>query len=75
MPTNLYGPGDNYHPKNSHVVAGLIERFHKVAKKNLDIVSCWGTGLPKRIMHVDDLGEACVFLLENWLPEENEQGY
>ena len=67
MPTNLYGPNDNYHPTNSHVIASLIRKFLQAKKNNLKSVTCWGTGRPMReFMHVDDLGEAVVFALENW---------
>jgi GDP-L-fucose synthase len=67
MPTNLYGPGDNYHPTNSHVLPALIRRFHEAAEANASTVTCWGTGTPLReFLHVDDLGEACVFALEHW---------
>ena len=67
MPTNLYGPGDNYHPNNSHVIASLIRKFVTATKNNDSIVTCWGTGSARReFMHVDDLGEACLFSLENW---------
>ena len=66
MPTNLYGPGDNYHPSGSHVLPALIRRFHE-AKQNTKSVTCWGTGTPLReFLHADDLGEACVFALEHW---------
>ena len=69
MPTNLYGPGDNYHPENSHVLPALIRRFHDAAQVNAPSVTCWGTGSPLReFLHVDDLGEACVFALENVQP-------
>ena len=69
MPTNLYGPGDNYHPTNSHVLPALIRRFHEAAERGDASVSCWGTGTPLReFLHVDDLGEACVFALEHWDP-------
>jgi len=69
MPTNLYGPGDNYHPTNSHVMAALIRRFHEAAQVNAPSVTCWGAGSPLReFLHVDDLGEACVFALENFQP-------
>ncbi len=69
MPTNLYGPGDNYDIKNSHVFASFIRRFHEAANKNLPYVTCWGTGEPFReFMHVDDLGRAVLFALENWNP-------
>ena len=67
MPTNLYGPGDNYHPKNSHVMASLIRKFYNAEKESLKEVICWGSGNPKReFLHVDDLGDASVFCLENW---------
>lgn len=69
MPTNLYGPGDNYHPENSHVLPALIRRFHEAAETKAESVTCWGTGTPLReFLHVDDLGEACVFVLEHWQP-------
>ncbi|MBO6102452.1 MAG: GDP-L-fucose synthase, partial [Opitutales bacterium] len=65
MPTNLYGPGDNYHEKNSHVLPALIRRFHEAAQNNLPEVVLWGTGAPLReFLHVDDLADACVHLLE-----------
>ena len=67
MPTNLYGPGDNYHPENSHVLPALIRRFHEAKEGGLESVTSWGTGSPMReFLHVDDLGNACVFALENW---------
>ena len=67
MPTNLYGPGDNYHPENSHVLPSFIRRFCEAKKKNQKKVVCWGTGSPLReFLHVDDLGNACIFALENW---------
>ena len=73
MPTNLYGPGDNYHPENSHVLPALIRRFHEATKTNAQSVTCWGSGSPLReFLHVDDLGEACVFALENWSPAISE---
>ena len=73
MPTNLYGPGDNYHPENSHVLPALIRRFHEAAETNARNVTCWGTGSPLReFLHVDDLGEACVFALEHWQPQADE---
>jgi GDP-L-fucose synthase len=69
MPTNLYGPGDNYHPTNSHVLPALIRRFHEAAGSNARSVTCWGSGAPLReFLHVDDLGEASVFALEHWQP-------
>ena len=67
MPTNLYGPGDNYHQRDSHVLPALIRRFHDAKVKGERVVKCWGTGTPLReFLHADDLGEACVFSLENW---------
>lgn len=64
MPTNLYGPGDNYHPENSHVIPGLIYRLHTAKIKNLSEVSIWGTGKPKReFLYVDDMAEASVHLM------------
>ena len=67
MPTNLYGPGDNYHPSGSHVLPALIRRFHEAKVSAADSVTCWGTGTPLReFLHADDLGEACVFALEHW---------
>ena len=73
MPTNLYGPGDNYHPTNSHVLPALIRRFHEAAQANAPSVTCWGSGTPLReFLHVDDLGEACVFALERWQPGSEE---
>ena len=68
MPTNLYGPGDNYHPENSHVLPALIRRFFmKLKLNNSSQVICWGTGSPLReFLHVDDLGDASVFVLEKW---------
>jgi GDP-L-fucose synthase len=76
MPTNLYGPGDNYHPTNSHVLPALIRRFHEAAERGDASVTCWGTGTPMReFLHVDDLGEACVFALEHWQPGPEEQQF
>jgi len=73
MPTNLYGPGDNYHPENSHVLPALIRRFHEAKEAGLETVTCWGTGSPMReFLHVDDLGKACVFALENWSALDQE---
>lgn len=65
MPTNLYGPGDNYHPGNSHVIPALIRRFHEAKVKDLPSVTVWGTGAPRReFLHVDDLAEGCLHLLQ-----------
>jgi GDP-L-fucose synthase len=67
MPSNLYGPGDNYHPDHSHVIPGLIRRFHEAKIGCQGEVRVWGTGSPLReFLHVDDLARACVFLLENY---------
>ncbi|MFT3959540.1 MAG: GDP-L-fucose synthase [Desulfovibrio sp.] len=67
MPTNLYGPGDNYHPENSHVIPALIRRFHEAKEGGAPKVTIWGTGKALReFLHVDDMAEACVFLLENY---------
>lgn len=64
MPTNLYGPGDNYHLENSHVIPALIRRFHEAKVAKLPEVIIWGTGEPRReFLHVDDLAEACVFIM------------
>jgi GDP-L-fucose synthase len=64
MPANLYGPGDNYHPENSHVLPALIRRFHEAREAALPEVAAWGTGSPRReFLHVDDLADACAFLL------------
>ena len=72
MPTNLYGPGDNYHPENSHVLPSFIRRFHEAKAKGLSEVICWGSGDPMReFLHVDDLAEACVFLMDNY----DEEGW
>ena len=63
MPTNLYGPGDNYHPENSHVVPALIRRFHEAKEKNFSEVVVWGSGTPKReFLYVDDMAEASIFV-------------
>ena len=63
MPTNLYGPGDNYHSENSHVVPGLIRRFHEAKAKDQETVIVWGTGNPRReFLYVDDMAEACLFI-------------
>jgi GDP-L-fucose synthase len=64
MPTNLYGPGDSYHPQNSHVLPALIRKFHEAKQTGAGEVTLWGTGSPKReFLHVDDLADACAFLL------------
>jgi len=70
MPTNLYGPGDNYHPDNSHVPAALIRRFHEAKARGAEEVVVWGTGKPKReFMAADDLGDACVFVMKHYSGE------
>ena len=83
MPTNLYGPGDNYHPINSHVLPSLIRKFFYAKEQNLPTVTCWGTGSPKReFLFVDDLADAIVFVIENistdnkllYSEEDNFQG-
>ena len=65
MPSNLYGPGDNYHLQNSHVLPALIRKFHEAKAAGAAEVTAWGTGMPKReFLHVDDLADACAFLLK-----------
>lgn len=65
MPTNMYGPGDNYHPQNSHVMPALIRRFHEAKLAGQAEVMAWGTGSPRReFMHADDLADACAFLMK-----------
>jgi GDP-L-fucose synthase len=67
MPTNLYGPGDNYHPEHSHVPAALIRRFHEAKLAKASAVTVWGTGKPRReFLAVDDLADACVFALKHY---------
>lgn len=67
MPTNLYGPGDNYHPENSHVVAALIRRMHEAAAADASEVVVWGSGAPRReFLYVDDLADACVHLMQTY---------
>jgi GDP-L-fucose synthase len=71
MPTNLYGPGDNYHPEYSHVVAALIRRFHEAKVSGAADVVVWGTGTPRReFLYVDDLADACVHLMKTYSSEE-----
>jgi GDP-L-fucose synthase len=71
MPTNLYGPGDNYHPKNGHVPAALIRRFHDAKVMGAYEVVVWGTGKPKReFLAADDLGDACVFVMKHYSGDE-----
>jgi GDP-L-fucose synthase len=70
MPTNVYGPGDNYHPENSHVIAALIRRFHEAKQSGSPRVNVWGTGTPRReFIFVDDLAEACILVLERYSGE------
>ena len=72
MPTNLYGPGDNYHPENSHVLPAMIRRFHEARESGTQEVVCWGTGAPMReFLHVDDLAHACLHLMD----VHNEAGW
>ena len=71
MPTNLYGPNDNYHPRHSHVLPALIRRFHEAREQGLDEVVCWGDGSPLReFLYVDDLADLCVFLMNNYSGDE-----
>ena len=71
MPTNLYGPNDNYHPVHSHVLPALIRRFHEAKEANLPEVVCWGDGSPLReFLYVDDLANLCVFLMNNYSGDE-----
>jgi GDP-L-fucose synthase len=71
MPTNLYGPGDNYHPEYSHVVAALIRRFHEAKASGAPNVVVWGTGTPRReFLYVDDLADACVHLMKTYSDTE-----
>lgn len=71
MPTNLYGPGDNYHPEHSHVLPALIRRFHEAKEQGLEKVVCWGDGSPLReFLYVDDLAQLCVFLMNNYSDAE-----
>lgn len=71
MPTNLYGPGDNYHPEYSHVVAALIRRFHEAKLSGASSVVVWGTGTPRReFLYVDDMADACIHLMKNYSGSE-----
>lgn len=71
MPTNLYGPNDNYHPTHSHVLPALIRRFHEAKLEGLPAVTCWGDGSPLReFLYVDDLANLCVFLMNNYSGNE-----
>ena len=72
MPTNLYGPGDNYHPENSHVLPALIRRFHEAVRDGKNEVVCWGSGSPKReFLHVDDLAKGLLHLMDH----HNSEGW
>ncbi len=72
MPTNLYGPNDNYHPQNSHVLPALLRKFHEAKTANEPFVTLWGTGSPRReFLHVDDLADACFYLMQTY----NEPGF
>ena len=72
MPTNLFGPGDNFHPEHSHVPAALLRRFHEAKEAKSPSVIVWGTGSPLReFLYVDDLADACVFLMKNYSEEEH----
>ena len=74
MPTNLYGPGDNYHPENSHVIPALIRRFHEAKTKNTPEVAIWGSGTPRReFLYVDDMAAASVFVMNLPLPAYQAQ--
>ena len=71
MPTNLYGPNDNYHPEHSHVLPALIRRFHEAKESGAETVTCWGDGSPLReFLYVDDLANLCVFLMNNYSGNE-----
>lgn len=71
MPTNLYGPNDNYHPTHSHVLPALIRRFHEAKEAGLESVTCWGDGTPLReFLYVDDLADACVYLMNTYSGDE-----
>lgn len=71
MPTNLYGPNDNYHPEHSHVLPALIRRFHEAKEAGAPSVTCWGDGTPLReFLYVDDLADACVFLMDSYSGNE-----
>jgi len=75
MPTNLYGPNDNYHPEHSHVLPALIRRFHEAKENGLPYVTCWGDGSPLReFLYVDDLANLCVFLMNHYSGNETVNG-
>ena len=72
MPTNLYGPGDNFHPQNSHVLPALIRKAHEAKLAGAGSIEIWGTGEPRReFLHVDDLADGCVFLLKSYSGDEH----
>jgi GDP-L-fucose synthase len=72
MPTNLYGPGDNFHPENSHVLPALLRRFHEAASRGAPSVTIWGTGTARReFLHVDDLASAAIFIMRNYESAEH----
>ncbi len=71
MPTNLYGPNDNYHPTHSHLLPAMIRRFHEAKQAGVKEVTCWGTGTPYReMMYVDDVADACLYLMNNYSGNE-----
>jgi GDP-L-fucose synthase len=71
MPTNMYGPNDNYDPQSSHVLPALIRKFHEASAAGIPSVTCWGTGAPLReFLYADDLARACVFLMEQYSEEQ-----
>tara|TARA_A100001388_G_scaffold163153_1_gene121761 strand:- start:665 stop:1681 length:1017 start_codon:yes stop_codon:yes gene_type:complete len=73
MPTNLYGPGDRYHPLHSHVMPALIKKIYEAKQNKSNCVTCWGTGEPLReFLYVDDLAQACLFALEHWSPLKDD---
>ena len=75
MPTNLYGPNDNYHPSHSHVLPALIRRFHEAKQNGETSVTCWGDGSPLReFLYVDDLANLCIFLMNNYSGDETVNG-
>lgn len=77
MPTNMYGPNDNYHPEHSHLFAAFIRKFSEAVKEGKQSIEAWGTGSPRReFLHVDDMADACLFLMNTFTPtpEDNEAG-
>jgi len=71
MPTNLYGPGDNYHPENSHVIPAMIRRFHEAKASGVESVTIWGSGTPRReFLYVEDLADACFHLMDLETPPD-----